>query len=122
MARLEGKVAIITGGGTGIGKATALRFAKEGAKVVIADFSARGQELSEQLNGEGYDTLFVKTDVTKEDEVKQMVQATVAKYGKLDILFANAGIAKDAPADQLSLEDWQKTIDINLTGVFLCDK
>lgn len=120
--RFANKVAIVTGGASGIGETTVRLFAKEGAKVVIADFSARGQELSEQLNGEGYDTLFVKTDVTKEDEVKQMVQATVAKYGKLDILFANAGIAKDAPADQLSLEDWQKTIDINLTGVFLSDK
>ncbi|HZG81199.1 MAG TPA: SDR family NAD(P)-dependent oxidoreductase, partial [Brevibacillus sp.] len=103
--RFANKVAIVTGGASGIGETTVRLFAKEGAKVVIADFSPRGQELSEQLNGEGYDTLFVKTDVTKEDEVKQMVQATVAKYGKLDILFANAGIAKDGPADQLSLED-----------------
>lgn len=122
MMRLEGKVAIVTGGASGIGETTVRLFAKEGAKVVIADFSARGNELAEELKQAGFDALFVKTDVTKEDEVKNMVSATVEKYGKVDILFANAGIAKDAPGHLLSLDDWQRTIDINLTGVFLCDK
>lgn len=122
MARLEGKVAIVTGGASGIGETTVRLFTKEGAKVVIADFSPRGNELAEELNQAGFDALFVKTDVTKEDEVKNMVSATVVKYGKVDILFANAGIAKDAPGHLLSLDDWQRTIDINLTGVFLCDK
>ncbi|GAB1533625.1 MULTISPECIES: SDR family NAD(P)-dependent oxidoreductase [Brevibacillus] len=122
MARLEGKVAIVTGGASGIGETTVRLFAKEGAKVVIADFSPRGNELAEELNLAGFDALFVKTDVTKEAEVKNMVSATVVKYGKVDILFANAGIAKDAPGHLLSLDDWQRTIDINLTGVFLCDK
>ncbi|WNC15959.1 SDR family NAD(P)-dependent oxidoreductase [Brevibacillus brevis] len=120
--RFENKVAIVTGGASGIGETTVRAFAKEGAKVVIADFSPRGQELSDELNAGGFDALFVKTDVTREDEVKHMVSATVEKFGRVDILFANAGIAKDAPAHQLSMEDWQRTIDINLTGVFLCDK
>jgi NAD(P)-dependent dehydrogenase (short-subunit alcohol dehydrogenase family) len=120
--RLENKVAIVTGGASGIGETTVRLFAKEGAKVVIADFSSRGHELAEELNQAGFDALFVKTDVTKEDEVKNMVSATVEKYGKVDILFANAGIAKDAPGHLLSMDDWQRTIDINLTGVFLCDK
>ncbi|BFT69383.1 SDR family NAD(P)-dependent oxidoreductase [Paenibacillus sp. P36] len=120
--RFQAKVAIVTGGASGIGEKTVRLFAEEGAKVVIADFSDRGQAVSDQLNKEGFDTLFIKTDVTKEDEVIHMVTQTVNKYGKLDILFANAGIAKDAPADLLSTEAWQKTIDINLTGVFLCDK
>ncbi|CAI8880704.1 Glucose 1-dehydrogenase 2 [Brevibacillus sp. IT-7CA2] len=120
--RLENKVAIVTGGASGIGETTVRLFAKEGAKVVIADFSPRGSELAEELNQAGFDALFVKTDVTKEDEVKNMVSATVEKYGKVDILFANAGIAKDAPGHLLSMDDWQRTIDINLTGVFLCDK
>lgn len=120
--RFENKVAIVTGGASGIGEITVRAFAKEGAKVVIADFSPRGQELSDELNAGGFDALFVKTDVTREDEVKHMVSATVEKFGRVDILFANAGIAKDAPAHQLSMEDWQRTIDINLTGVFLCDK
>lgn len=120
--RLENKVAIVTGGASGIGETTVRLFAKEGAKVVIADFSPRGNELAKELNQAGFDALFVKTDVTKEDEVKNMVSTTVEKYGKVDILFANAGIAKDAPGHLLSMDDWQRTIDINLTGVFLCDK
>ncbi|RKN86867.1 SDR family NAD(P)-dependent oxidoreductase [Paenibacillus ginsengarvi] len=120
--RFESKVVIVTGGASGIGEATVRLFAQEGAKVVIADFSDRGQSVSEQLNADGNDTLFVKTDVTQEEQVALMVKKTVQKYGKLDILFANAGIAKDMPAHELTAEAWQRTIDINLTGVFLCDK
>lgn len=120
--KFENKVAIVTGGASGIGESSVRLFAAEGAKVVIADFSDRGQAVSDELNKEGFDTLFVKTDVTKEQDVISMVEQTVAKYGKLDILFANAGIAQDGPADQLAFDSWQRTIDINLTGVFLCDK
>ncbi|OPA74566.1 short-chain dehydrogenase [Paenibacillus selenitireducens] len=120
--RLSNKVAIITGGASGIGEATVRLFAQEGAKVVIADFSEQGQVLSDALNAEGFDTLFVKTDVTQEEQVKHMVAATVEKYGKLDVLFANAGIARDGKAHALTYEDWQRTIDINLSGVFLSDK
>ncbi|MGG0936370.1 SDR family NAD(P)-dependent oxidoreductase [Brevibacillus centrosporus] len=120
--RFANKVAIVTGGASGIGETTVQLFAKEGAKVVIADFSLRGQELADKLNADGFDAFFVKTDVTHEEEVKHMVSATVEKYGRVDILFANAGIAKDAPAAKLSMDDWRRTIDINLTGVFLCDK
>ncbi|EGL15904.1 MULTISPECIES: SDR family NAD(P)-dependent oxidoreductase [Paenibacillus] len=120
--RFTDKVAIVTGGASGIGEATVRLFAQEGAKVVIADFSDRGQTVADELKAEGREALFVKTDVTKEDDVKHMVAETVKQYGKLDILFANAGIAKDGPADKLSWEAWQKTIDINLSGVFLSDK
>ncbi|WP_054025680.1 SDR family NAD(P)-dependent oxidoreductase [Bacillus sp. FJAT-28004] len=120
--RFQDKVAIVTGGASGIGEVTVRLFAEEGAKVVIADFSDQGQAVSDQLNAEGFDTLFVKTDVANEEDVIHMVSQTVNKYGKLDILFANAGIAKDGPADLLSAEAWKRTIDINLTGVFLCDK
>ncbi|MVP01340.1 SDR family NAD(P)-dependent oxidoreductase [Paenibacillus lutrae] len=120
--RFQDKVAIVTGGASGIGEATVRLFAQEGAKVVIADFSDRGQTVADELQAAGSDALFVKTDVTKEEDVKHMVAETVKQYGKLDILFANAGIAKDGPADQLSWEAWQKTIDINLSGVFLSDK
>lgn len=75
--RLENKVAIITGGANGIGEATVRLFAEEGAKVVIADFSERGKNLSEELNANGYDMLFIKTDVTKEEEIKKMINETV---------------------------------------------
>lgn len=75
--RLENKVAIITGGANGIGEATVRLFAEEGAKVVIADFAERGKNLSEELNANGYDTLFIKTDVTKEEEIKNMINETV---------------------------------------------
>lgn len=120
--RFQSKVVIVTGGASGIGEATVRLFVKEGASVVIADFSDRGQAVSDELSAAGFNTLFVKTDVTKEQEVANMVEQTVKQYGRVDILFANAGIAHDAPADQLTMENWQRTIDINLTGVFLCDK
>ncbi|MGG4444088.1 SDR family NAD(P)-dependent oxidoreductase [Brevibacillus fortis] len=120
--RLENKVAIVTGGASGIGETTVRLFAKEGAKVVIADLSPRGKELAEELNQAGFDALFVQTDVTIEYEVKHMVSLTVEKFGMIDILFANAGIAKDAPGHLLSMDDWQRRIDMNLTGVFFCDK
>lgn len=120
--KFESKVAIVTGGASGIGESAVRLFAAEGAKVVIADFSDRGQTISDELNSQGMDTLFVKTDVTNEQDIINMVDQTVQKYGKLDILYANAGIAQDGPADQLLSENWKRTIDINLTGVFLSDK
>ncbi|WP_144510844.1 SDR family NAD(P)-dependent oxidoreductase [Bacillus sp. FJAT-22090] len=120
--RLTDKVAIVTGGASGIGEATVRLFAEEGAKVVIADFSQRGKSISEELNTKGQDTLFVETDVTSEDQIKHMISETVNKYGRLDIMYANAGVADDAPAHELSYEKWKRTIDINLSGVFLSDK
>ncbi|MDQ0859703.1 NAD(P)-dependent dehydrogenase (short-subunit alcohol dehydrogenase family) [Bacillus sp. V2I10] len=95
--KLKDKVAIVTGGASGIGEATVRLFAEEGAKVVIADISKRGKDILEELNTNGYDTLFVKTDVTKEEDIKQMINETVNQYGKLDIMYANAGVADDAP-------------------------
>ncbi|GMK40507.1 short-chain dehydrogenase [Paenibacillus sp. CCS19] len=120
--RFEHKVAIVTGGASGIGEETTRLFAAEGAKVVIADFSERGETVAQELRDSGYEALFVRTDVTKESDVQALVQATVEKFGKIDILFANAGIANDAPGHQLTIDKWQRTVDINLTGVFLCDK
>ncbi|GLX67267.1 SDR family NAD(P)-dependent oxidoreductase [Paenibacillus glycanilyticus] len=120
--RFQDKVAVVTGGASGIGEATVRAFAAEGAKVVIADFSERGTEVAEELNKQGLDAYFVKTDVTNEDSVKAMVDATVEKYGKLDIMFANAGIGAEGQSHELELKDWQRMIDINLTGVFLSDK
>lgn len=120
--KFEHKTAIVTGGASGIGKATVERFAVEGANVVIADFSDDGQTLADTLNQAGYNTMFVKTDVTSEADTKNMIEQTINQYGKLDIMYANAGIAKDGPITELDYESWKRTIDINLSGVFLSDK
>lgn len=116
------RVVIITGGASGIGEASTRAFANEGAKVVIADFSEHGQVVADELIAQGQEALFIKTDVANEEQVKNLIAQTVEKFGKLDVMFANAGIAKDASAVDLSFDDWKRTIDINLSGVFLCDK
>ena len=120
--RFTDKVAIVTGGASGIGEATALEFAKEGAKVVVADFSERGKEVVSAIEKAGGTAHFVKVDVASEADTKRMVDETLSTYGRIDILFANAGIARDNHLTELSLDAWQKTIDINLTGVFLSNK
>ncbi|TNJ55783.1 SDR family oxidoreductase [Paenibacillus hemerocallicola] len=120
--RFQHKVVIVTGGASGIGATTARLFAEEGAKVVIADYSDKGREVSRTLNEKGLDSFFVQTDVSNEDAVIRMVGNTVRRYGRLDVLFANAGVASDGPTDQIDYEVWQKTIQVNLSGVFLCNK
>ena len=121
--RLEGKVAIITGAASGIGQATALLFAKEGAKVVVADLDeAGGNEVVEQINAGGGESMFVHTDVTVATDVQAMIKSTVDTYGKLDVLFNNAGIAMRLPVVDLPEEDWDRCVDINLKGVFLGSK
>ncbi|MBB4094703.1 SDR family NAD(P)-dependent oxidoreductase [Brucella pecoris] len=120
--RFGGKVAIITGGASGIGEATVRAFIREGANVVIADYSEHGQQLANELAGGTERALFVKTDVTDAKAVQALIAKTVETYGRIDIMFANAGIAADGPIDELEEAAWQKTIDINLTGVYLCDK
>jgi len=120
--RFKGKVAVVTGGASGIGEATVRAFVREGANVVIADYADHGQQLADELAGEHQQTIFIKTDVTKTKAVQELIARTVENYGRLDIMFANAGIAADGPIDELDESAWQKTIDINLTGVYLCDK
>lgn len=120
--KLSGKSAIVTGGASGIGQATSRLFAEEGASIVIADFSEAGEEHAKRLRDDGHQAIFVKVDVTEEDQIQELIERTVHAFGKLDIMFANAGVANDDPADRLSLEKWQKTINVNLTGVFLSDK
>lgn len=118
--RLENKVVIITGAGSGIGKETALLFAKEGAKVVVADVNEKaGEETAAEIkkNGEGF---FVRLDVTNREQSKQMVKDTLEKYGRIDILINNAGIVQDALVLKMTEEQWDKVINVNLKGVFNC--
>ena len=116
------KVVIVTGGASGIGLATVTGFCKKGAKVVIADLNPHGQTVSDELNAQGFTTSYFKIDVRNEQENQALIQHTIDTFSGLDIVFANAGIAADAPIDQLPLDRWQKTIDINLTSVYLLDK
>jgi len=118
--RFEGRVAVITGGGSGIGLASARRLAGEGASVVIADVDARsGSAAAEEVNGE-----FVRTDVTSEADVEALFQTAVDQYGSVDVAFNNAGISppEDDSILTTGLEAWQKVQQVNLTSVYLCCK
>ncbi len=116
-------VAVVTGGAKGIGKSVCQLFAEEGATVVIADLDEEmGQRVADELAAKGYKAAFIKADVADEESVKNLVKAAVDTFGKLDIMIANAGIAETIPIHNLSLETWNRTIDVNLTGVFLTNK
>jgi NAD(P)-dependent dehydrogenase (short-subunit alcohol dehydrogenase family) len=121
MGRLEGKVALITGGGSGIGREISTLFAAEGAKVMIADYVVGGgEETKNRIKKSGGEANFVKADVSKTADVKNAIQATVDTYGKLDILINNAGVMqKMAPVHETSEDEWERVININLKGVFL---
>lgn len=121
MGRFTDKVAVVTGGASGIGLAIVKQFLAEGAKVVIADLSEKGSEVAASL-GDASNVSFVKTNVMVEDDVKNLVQQTVAQFGSLDIMVANAGITRDGDITDMTYDQWSTTIDINLSGVFLSDK
>ncbi|WP_050616187.1 glucose-1-dehydrogenase [Bacillus testis] len=118
---LKGKVVIITGAGTGLGKAMAKRFGKEQAKVVIGyhENNQDFQDIIEYIESNGGQAAAFKVDVTKEDEVKSMISFAAKTFGSVDVMVNNAGMENEVPSDQLPLEDWQKVIDVNLTGMFL---
>ncbi len=121
--KLKDKVAIVTGAGKGIGQGIARVFVKYGAKVVVADWDEEaGAKTAEELRQAGGDAIFVKADVSNEDQVKALIQATVDKYGRIDILVNNAGIGVYTPVLETSLEQWNRCLAVNLTGVFLCSK
>ena len=120
--RLNGKVAIVTGAGSGIGQATAKLFAKEGAKVVVADNNpTTGEEVARQIKKEGGEATFVLVDMARTADVEEMIKVTVQTYGKLDILFNNAGVPGEN-LDNTTEENWRHVIDVNLTGPFLACK
>ena len=120
MGKLDGKVAIVTGGGTGIGKGIARAFAAEGARVVIASRSE--QSLNDAAREIGGSVLGVPTDLKVETQVVALFERTLAEMGRLDILVNNSGVFEGGPLEELSLETWQHVMDVNLTGVFLCTR
>jgi NAD(P)-dependent dehydrogenase (short-subunit alcohol dehydrogenase family) len=126
MMRLKDKVAIVTGGGAGIGQAIAAGYGREGAKVVVADVnSLNGEATAVGLRNSGGEAIFVQTDVAVSTEVQNMVTTAVAQYGAVDVLVNNAGVQlfdRDARAHELSEEAWDRTHSINLRGAWLCSK
>jgi len=121
----KGKVAIVTGGGTGIGKAAAMRFAAEGASVVIANRNREtGKSVVDEIRSAGNSAIFVETDVSVSDDVERMVDCCVEAFGRLDFAFNNAGVSgtQFIPSAEFSESDWDYAVDINLKGVWLCHK
>ncbi|MDT3701141.1 MAG: 3-oxoacyl-ACP reductase FabG [Thermincola sp.] len=120
--RLKGKVAIITGAARGIGRVTAIRFAQEGAKVVVADFDEAGETVSKEINDFGGDSFFCKVDVVNFENVSELVKKTTANFGSIDILVNNAGITADSRLEKMTEDQWDKVIAVNLKGVFNCTR
>ena len=115
MGRLDGKIALITGGASGLGKGIAQRFVEEGANVTITDIQVeQGQQVASDLSAS-----FLEQDVARESDWEDTIAHMQESHGRLDVLVNNAGIFNNTPIDQMQLEDWQRVIDINLTGVFL---
>ena len=120
---LEGKVALITGGNSGIGKATSIAFAESGAKVVVAARRFNeGEQTVEEIRQAGGEAIFIKTDVARAEEVEALVSKTVSTYDKLDYAFNNAGIGGGGPLHESTEEDWNRVVNINLKGTWLCMK
>jgi 3(or 17)beta-hydroxysteroid dehydrogenase len=120
MGRLEGKVAIVTGGAMGIGAATSALFAREGARVVVADVDeTAGRDVVEKIIAEDGTASFMKLDVRSEDDWRRVVADTVALHGKLNVLVNNAGISLGHDVEETTLQEWEQLMSVNATGVFL---
>lgn len=124
MKRLEGKTCVVTGGSNGIGKATCLRLAKEGASVAIMDIDdSAGQHLRDQIQETGATAEYWHLDVTDEKAVRQVFDEVTDKLGGINVIVNNAGISgADKPTDEVSSEEWKQVIDVNVNGVFYCTK
>jgi NAD(P)-dependent dehydrogenase (short-subunit alcohol dehydrogenase family) len=120
---LKDKVALITGSGSGIGKSTALLFAQDGAAVIVNDLNKEaGNETVEQIRSEGGQALFIQADVTDPASVQKMVQTALTEFGRIDILFNNAGISGVGRLHEIEPEDWDKIMSVNVKGVYLPSK
>lgn len=121
---LQGKVAIVTGASRGIGRATALALAEEGATVVVnyASSSDAADAVVAEIVGNGGSAIALQADVSKADQVDALINSTMEKYGRIDVLVNNAGITRDTLLLRMKPEEWQAVIDLNLTGVFLCTR
>ncbi|WP_054023164.1 SDR family NAD(P)-dependent oxidoreductase [Bacillus sp. FJAT-28004] len=121
--RLADKVVLITGSGSGIGKSTALLFAREGAIVIVNDLDAdKGKETVEEIKSQGGQASFVHADVTDPDSVRSMVNETLAAHGRIDVLFNNAGISGVGALHEVEPDDWDRVIRVNIRGVYLPSK
>ncbi len=122
--RLQGKVAIITGAGSGLGRGIALLFAREGSRVVIAELGEEsGREACRQIERDGGSCLFLQTDITAASDVEKMAAETLRVFGRIDVLVNNAGINPSrTPVHETSEKDWDRTLAVNLKGAFLCSK
>ena len=120
--KLKDKVAIITGAGAGIGKATAILFAKEGAKVVCNSITNSAEKVVKEIKANGGEAIFVQADVSKAKDAKKIIDETIKHFGKIDILFNNAGIVIPGTVDNMSEEDWDRTMEVNVKGPFLVSK
>jgi NAD(P)-dependent dehydrogenase (short-subunit alcohol dehydrogenase family) len=120
--RFVDRVAIVTGAAGGIGLATARQLAVEGARVMLADRSPHGEQVAAELRAQGHEARFLAVDVSDEQQVAGLVEATQGAWGRLDVMVANAGISGRGVTDQTTLADWQRVLAVNLTGVFLCAK
>ncbi len=124
--RLQGKVAVVTGAGQGIGRVYAKRFAEEGAKVIIADLNYEAaKNVENEIKEQNLEALAVTVDITNENQLNDMMQTIVDKYGTVDILINNAAMfatIKMKPFEEISNAEWEKVLDINLKGIFMCCK
>lgn len=123
MMKLKDKVALITGAGSGIGRATAILFAQEGARISVVDYNPQGgMETVQSITDKGGNAIFIQADVSKGEDARRMVETTIKTWGQLDILFNNAGTTAIGNVETLTEEEWDRVIGVNLRGVFLGSK
>lgn len=120
--RLQGRVAIVTGAGQGIGKEIALIFAREGAKVVVTDITDKARDVAEEIKSMGSEAFAIKVDVSKGNDTKKMAEETIKRFGRIDVMVNNAGIFPMKSFVEMKEEDWDKVLDVNLKGTFNCTR